>query len=75
MSHFSPDALPSIKLIPFPTTAAEQTTRIPRKPDRAARIQTPHDLRWIKVQEFLRSSGLSPNTRRAYERELKRFLN
>jgi len=75
MSHFSPNALPPIKLIPFPSVEAEPTTRTSRKPGRATKIQTPHDLRWIKVQEFLRSSGLSPNTRRAYERELKRFLN
>ncbi|MBV9389812.1 MAG: phage integrase N-terminal SAM-like domain-containing protein, partial [Chroococcidiopsidaceae cyanobacterium CP_BM_ER_R8_30] len=74
MNHFASDALPPIKLIPFPT-AAESTSRTQRKPGRATRIQTPHDLCWIKVQEFLRSSGLSPNTRRAYERELKRFLN
>ena len=75
MTYFSPDHFPPIKLIPFPTVAAEPTTRIPKKPARGTRIQTPHDLRWVKVQEFLRSSGLSPNTRRSYERELKRFLN
>ncbi|MBV8885400.1 MAG: tyrosine-type recombinase/integrase [Chroococcidiopsidaceae cyanobacterium CP_BM_RX_35] len=75
MSYLGDDALPPIKLIPFPTTGAESTTHAPRKPGRSARIQTSHDLRWIKVQEFLRSSGLSPNTRKVYERELKRFLN
>jgi integrase/recombinase XerD len=75
MNHFLADALPPIKLIPFSTVAVEPTARTPRKLGRAARIQTPHDLRWVKVQEFLRSSGLSPNTRRAYERDLKRFLN
>jgi len=75
MTHFYPDALPPIKLIPFPSDQAEATTRVPRKTGRASKIQTPPDLRWVKVQEFLRSSGLSPNTRRAYERELKRFLN
>ncbi len=75
MINFSPDVLPAIKVIPFPTDTAEPTTRSPRKPGRASRIQTPSDLRWLKIQEFLRSSGLSPNTRRAYERELKRFLN
>lgn len=31
-------------------------------------------MRWVKVQEFLRSSNLSPNSRKLYERELKRFL-
>jgi len=75
MNHFSTDALPPIKLILFPTAAVEPATPTPRKPGRIAKIQTPSDLRWIKVQEFLRSSGLSPNTRRSYERELKRFIN
>ncbi|MBV8883360.1 MAG: phage integrase N-terminal SAM-like domain-containing protein [Chroococcidiopsidaceae cyanobacterium CP_BM_RX_35] len=75
MSHFPSDILPPIKLIPFPTAAAEPPDRGRRKPGRAAKIQTPSDLRWFKVQEFLRSGGHSPNTRRAYERELKRFLN
>jgi len=75
MNQFTPDQLPPIKLIPFCTTAAEPTTRGLRKPGRATRIQTPLALRWIKVQEFLRSSSLSSNTRRTYERELKRFLN
>jgi len=75
MNNFTSDTLPSIKLIPFPTVGAEPTADIHKKPSRATRIQTPHDLRYFKVQEFLRSCGLSPNTRRAYERELKRFLN
>lgn len=75
MRHLDADALPPVKLIPFPTAGAEPTTRTQRKPGRAARIQTPHDLRYFKVQEFIRSCGLSPNTRKVYERELKRFLN
>jgi integrase/recombinase XerD len=41
---------------------------------RPAQIQTPTDIRWPVVQEFLRSSSLSPNSQKLYERELKRFL-
>ena len=32
------------------------------------------DLRRVTVQEFLRSSNLAPSSRKAYERELRRFL-
>ena len=42
---------------------------------RPAQIATPTDIRWPVVQEFLRSSSsLSPNSRKLYDRELKRFL-
>jgi integrase/recombinase XerD len=41
---------------------------------RPALIATPADIRWPVVQEFLRSSSLSPNSQKLYERELKRFL-
>jgi integrase/recombinase XerD len=34
----------------------------------------PADLRWSRVEEFLRSRELRPNTRKAYEREFKAFL-
>ena len=36
---------------------------------------TPADLRWSRVEEFLRSRELRPNTRKAYEREFKTFLD
>ncbi|MDB9317135.1 MULTISPECIES: phage integrase N-terminal SAM-like domain-containing protein [Cyanophyceae] len=38
------------------------------------RITAPTDIRFVKVQEFLRSNNLAPNSRKLYERELKRFL-
>lgn len=31
------------------------------------------DLRWMRVEEFLRLKALAPNSQRAYERDLKRF--
>ena len=49
-----------------------ESIRSPR--GRPAQIATPTDIRWPVVQEFLRSSSLSPNSRKLYERELKRFL-
>jgi len=33
------------------------------------------DLRWARVEEFLRSRELAANTHKAYARELKRFLS
>ncbi len=41
---------------------------------RPEQIATPADIRWLVVQEFLRSSNLSLNSQKLYERELKRFL-
>jgi len=32
------------------------------------------DLRWLRVEEFLQAKSLAPNTKTAYQRELKRFL-
>jgi len=32
------------------------------------------DLRWLRMEEFLNSSNLSLNSRKVYQRELKRFL-
>ena len=49
-----------------------ESIRSPR--GRSAQIATPSDIRWPLVQEFLRSSSLSPNSQKLYERELKRFL-
>lgn len=35
----------------------------------------PDDLRWMRVNEWLTAKSLSPNTKRAYIKELKRFWN
>ncbi len=44
--------------------------------DRSKHFQVPpiSDLRWQKVQEFLKSTSLSKNTQTVYTRELQRFL-
>lgn len=34
----------------------------------------PIDLRWPRVEEFLKARSLSPNSQKAYRRELQRFL-
>jgi integrase/recombinase XerD len=65
-----------IGLIPerqTPRADRELRTKIAPR-GRPAQIATPTDIRWPVVQEFLRSSSLSPNSRKLYERELKRFL-
>ncbi|MBD2365099.1 site-specific integrase [Anabaena minutissima FACHB-250] len=66
------DNLPPIKLIHIqdqaPSTVQQQSRT------RGAKIAAPTDIRWIKVLEFLRSTNLAPNSRKMYERELKRFL-
>jgi integrase/recombinase XerD len=36
---------------------------------------SPADLRWSRVEEYLRSRELRPNTRKAYEREFRVFLD
>ena len=36
--------------------------------------EPPTDLRWLRVEEFLRSRELAPNTRKAYERDLRKFI-
>jgi integrase/recombinase XerD len=59
--------LPPIKLIPLNA----ETTSLP---GRTASTRPPTDIRWVKVLEFLRSNNLAPNSRKLYERELKRFL-
>ena len=76
MSYISPlESSPPIKLIPLDNGTSEPiVTQSTKKSGRSAKIQTPSDIRWVKVQEFLRSSNLSPNSRKLYERELRRFL-
>ncbi|WP_242065187.1 tyrosine-type recombinase/integrase [Nostoc sp. FACHB-133] len=65
--NYSADSLPEIKLIPLNQEALHFTQlRETRRP--------PTDIRWVKVLEFLRSTNLAPNSRKMYERELKRFL-
>ena len=77
----SGSTIPKIQLIEFQTgdssivqqSADPQTTRNQPR-GRSAQIATPSDIRWPLVQEFLRSSSLSSNSQKLYERELKRFL-
>ncbi|MDZ8263791.1 hypothetical protein [Nostoc sp. ChiQUE01b] len=66
------DNLPQIKLIPLNDEAVCMEQRTPR--DRPTKIAAPTDIRLVKVLEFLRSNNLAPNSRKLYERELKRFL-
>jgi integrase/recombinase XerD len=75
--------VPHVRLIPVDFAKAEVPLNEKRSPistpsrshrGRPAQIQTPTDIRWPVVQEYLRSSSLSPNSQKLYERELKRFL-
>ncbi|WP_375515991.1 hypothetical protein [uncultured Nostoc sp.] len=59
--------LPPIKLIALDAETASLSGR-------TASTRPPTDIRWVKVLEFLRSNNLAPNSRKLYERELKRFL-
>jgi integrase/recombinase XerD len=76
-------SIPAVKLITLDRPLAadigliseKRTSGEKRSPrGRPAQIATPTDIRWPMVQEFLRSSSLSSNSRKLYERELKRFL-
>jgi integrase/recombinase XerD len=62
--------LPPIKLIPL---NAETASLLGRTTSTSS-TRPPTDIRWVKVLEFLRSNNLAPNSRKLYERELKRFL-
>ncbi len=84
MSQCKPAAsIPSVKLMlmeqpkdqPLDEPVSRRKLHTQSLPQgRPAQIATPSDIRWPVVQEFLRSSSLSPNSRKLYERELKRFL-
>ncbi len=65
--NYSADSLPPIKLIPLNAETASLLGR-------TISTRPPTDIRWVKVLEFLRSNNLAPNSRKLYERELKRFL-
>jgi integrase/recombinase XerD len=56
--------------IPVPKIIVLETGEGPSQPNLKSA-----DLRWARVEEFLRSRELATNTRKAYERELKRFLS
>ncbi|BAT56882.1 Phage integrase (plasmid) [Nostoc sp. NIES-3756] len=66
------DNLPPIKLIHIQDQVP--STLQGKSRSRERKISLPTDIRWIKVLEFLRSTNLAPNSRKLYERELKRFL-
>ncbi len=66
------DNLPPIKLIHIQDQAPSTLQGESRS--RAGKIAATTDIRWVKVLEFLRSNNLAPNSRKLYERELKRFL-
>jgi integrase/recombinase XerD len=69
-------AIPAVKLILVdkPTIASVPSASAKRSQHTERSPQTTADLRWSRVEEFLRSRELRPNTRKAYEREFKSFL-
>ncbi|QLE59732.1 site-specific integrase [Nostoc sp. TCL26-01] len=68
------DSLPPIKLIPLENDPAASDKSATKLSSRSKKITAPIDIRLVKVLEFLRSTNLAPNSRKMYERELKRFL-
>ncbi|MCL6755456.1 site-specific integrase [Nostoc sp. CCCryo 231-06] len=67
MNNSELNNLPPIKLIALENeTVLTAQLKVSTRP--------PTDIRWVKVLEFLRSNNLAPNSRKLYERELKRFL-
>ena len=65
--------VPEVKLI---VLADQATTPIDAARTRSKTPKTsPADLRWMRVEEFLRSREIRPNTRKAYERDLKQFMD
>lgn len=56
--------IPTVKVMPITTTVATANRQ----------DHSPVDLRWMRVEEFLRSRELRPNSKKAYQREFKAFL-
>jgi integrase/recombinase XerD len=69
---YSTNSLPPIKLIPINDESEDQ--HLQGKTSRVKAIPL-SDIRWVKVQEFLGNNHLSANSRKLYQRELKRFLD
>lgn len=72
MNSYNP--LPEIKVVPLTASNQEPVSPRPRRGN-ATVTSTLADIRWLKIEEFLNSSALAPNSRKVYERELKRFLS
>jgi integrase/recombinase XerD len=70
--NYNADSLPPIKLVLLEDKVLPLVAQKSRS--KSAKIAAPTDIRWLKVLEFLRSTNLAPNSRKMYERELKRFL-
>ncbi len=62
-------SVPAVKIVPL-TPLMVSSAEVRRSPQPKSA-----DLRWSRVDEFLRSRELRPNTRKAYEREFKAFLD
>ncbi len=62
---YSPPPTPHSSLPTTPAQNSKHKTRFP---------SSPSDIRLSKVREFLRVNSFEPNTCKAYEREMKRFL-
>jgi len=64
LSFFDSPRLPDAD----PATSKRQASSTSR-----AKEPPPDDLRWMRVEQWLSAKALSPNTRRSYRKELKRF--
>jgi integrase/recombinase XerD len=64
LSFFDSPRLPDAD----PATSKRQASSTSR-----ANEPPPDDLRWMRVEQWLSAKALSPNTRRSYRKELKRF--
>ena len=67
-------ALPPIRLISIQLVVGSELPISARSVQQRS-VQPVADLRWLRVEEFLNSSNLSANSRKVYERELRRFLS
>jgi integrase/recombinase XerD len=66
--------VPAVQLIPVSAIAPVPALRSHGAKQSPQSQPALADLRWSRVEEFLRSRELRPNTRKAYEREFKAFL-
>lgn len=71
----SSDHLPQIKVISLNSGSLDATPPAQPRRGRAAKIgMALTDIRITKVREFINSNNLAANSRKVYERELRRFI-
>ncbi|MBD1871285.1 tyrosine-type recombinase/integrase [Cyanobacteria bacterium FACHB-471] len=67
--------IPNLSFFDYPRLPNADPATSKRQASSTSHAKEPHpnDLRWMRVEQWLSAKALSPNTRRSYRKELKRF--